>query len=136
MAWELKFEKVHDYVDVHVSGSGGPLISWPDRGDGGQHTWGWRDPTGEVRDISQWAGDGNLIKLFAVCIKTIETRDHQVDMEMRYSGARQQHWEFEINEEHDFWVNHVAVNDVVSGLNRFCWRFRIENKCEISINRE
>jgi len=101
MAWELKFDKTHDYVDVHVSGPGGALIAWPDRGNGGQHTWSWKDPTGEVRDISQWVGAGDQIKLWAVCINTGETGDHQVDMDTRWDGQRKQRWEFDGNEEHD-----------------------------------
>ena len=99
--WELKFEKVHDFVDVHVGGSGGQLIAWPDRGDGGRHTWSSKDPVNEVRSIQPFVGDGDQIKLYAVCIDAGVTGDHQVDMDTRYSGRRVQRWEFDGNEEHD-----------------------------------
>ncbi|MFZ5895037.1 MAG: hypothetical protein ACOY0T_28515 [Myxococcota bacterium] len=99
--WELKFDRVHDYVDIHVGGSAGPLITWPDRGLGGKHTWSHRDPVGEIRGISAFVGEGDQIKLYAVCIDANETGDHQVDMDTRYLGVRKQRWEFDGHEEHD-----------------------------------
>lgn len=102
MAWEQQFDKVHDALELRVGGENGPLISWRDRGFGGQFTWSWQDPVGERRDIGFWVGDGDQISLWARIWKTNPgSGDHQCDMDTLYSGESKQRWEFDEDEDHD-----------------------------------
>lgn len=103
MGWQQKFDKVHDYLALRLGGSDGPMITWPDRGQGGKWTWCWQDPIGETRDISQWVGDGDQIKLYAVIYKDPNggSGDHQCDMDTQYNGEQKQRWEFDRDEGHD-----------------------------------
>jgi hypothetical protein len=100
--WELRFEKVHDKLQVRLGNSNGQLISWPDRGIGGQYTWSWKDPVPEVRDISKFVGNGDQVSLWArIDTDGQGSGDHQCDMDTRYNGVRKQRWEFDGTEEHD-----------------------------------
>ena len=101
MGWQQSFDKVHDLLILRVGGEGGPVITWPDRGFGGQYTWCWADPTGETRDISAWVGEADRISLWAQIFENGATGDHQCDMDTRYNGESKQRWEFDGQEDHD-----------------------------------
>jgi hypothetical protein len=101
MPWQITVDKCHDELELRIDNSGGQLISWPDRGDGGRVTWTWRDPVSELRDISQFVGDGDQIKLWAKIKETGATGDHQCDMDTRYNGESKQRWEFDEEEDHE-----------------------------------
>jgi hypothetical protein len=91
-----------DKLQVRLGNSNGQLISWPDRGLGGQYTWSWKDPVPEVRDISEFVGDGDQISLWArIDTDGQGSGDHQCDMDTRYNGSPKQRWEFDGSEDHD-----------------------------------
>jgi hypothetical protein len=97
--WQQRFYRVHDVLELRVGSSTGPLISWPDRGNGGRYTWSSRDPEGEVRDLTPWVGAGNPIRLWARI--SSGSADRQCVMDTLFSSNRRQRWEFNDVEYHE-----------------------------------
>ncbi len=101
--WEQRFENVHDALELRVvdsRGERGTLIRWEDRGFRGKYTWSYRDPVPEVRDITQFVGDGNSIRLWARIIRLPNGRgDQQCTMDTICDGFRKLRWQFDDTED-------------------------------------
>ena len=100
--WELRFIKVHDKLQVRLGNSKGQLISWPDRGFGGDYTWCWKDPVPETRDVTEFVGEGDQIKLWAKIERDKQgSGDKKCEMETLHNGERKKKWEFDGEESHE-----------------------------------
>jgi hypothetical protein len=86
---------------LRVGGPGGPLIHWPDRGQGGQYTWSSQDPIGETRDISPWVGNAPRIRLYALVFQVGEVEGAQCEMVTLYNGELCCRWRFDGDEDHE-----------------------------------
>jgi hypothetical protein len=100
--WALRFDRVNDLLLVRVGGEQGALISWGDRGLGGQYTWSWQDPMGETREIRGLAGvaDQAELLLWAKVIEAGATGNLDATFVTLYNGEERQRWEFDNYEEH------------------------------------
>lgn len=101
MGWQQRFDRCHDRLMLRVGGPGGPLICWPDRGEGGQFTWSAQDPEGEARDLSPWVGSSPRLRLYAVVIQTGETGGYGCAMATLFDGVLCQSWRFDGDEDHE-----------------------------------
>jgi hypothetical protein len=100
--WALRFDRVNDLLLVRVGGEQGALISWGDRGLGGQYTWSWQDPVGEVREIGGLAGVGDQpeLVLWAKVSEAGATGNLQATFVTLYGAEERQRWDFDTYEEH------------------------------------
>jgi hypothetical protein len=99
--WALRFNLVHDKLQVRFDSSDGKLISWPDRGLGGQYTWSWKDPAPETRDISAFTGGLNQITLWArIESESKGSAERICNMITTYGGSDKQSWRFDNTEWH------------------------------------
>ena len=101
MGWQQQFQKCYGKLMLRVGGPGGPLIHWPDRGQGGQFTWTAGDPEGEIRDISVWAGDVPCVRLYALVLEGGAPEDPLCEMSTLYDGEERLRWRFDSGEDHE-----------------------------------
>ncbi len=101
MSWRQRFDRCCDKLMLRVGGPGGPLIHWPDRGMGGQCTWSWQDPAGEVRDISPWVGDSPVIRLYALVLETGATGQREAQMTTLYRERACKRWLLDEDEDQE-----------------------------------
>ena len=97
--WEQRFEKLYGQLDLRIGSRDGPLISWPDRGSGGRHTWSSTDRP-ETRSITRWVGNAYEIHLWARLYPEPKSNKALCYMDTIYNGNLRQRWEFAGDSDH------------------------------------